>query len=231
MPLCFAIAYPYLKLAFSALQTTVNTIDERTTKRISGKGFIATTKFLDLRDQYERDLKRLSSVIQNESDLINQNIKVQSTIVKNEEQINSLSLQIAKINNDYGEDSISRKVSSLDYLIGKWKLKLHSLDLDATIDTEIVISRDKRKRTPYFLIGNSDDETISLNIFNYVFNPYTKKVALHLSYRYQDHFQYDDTDDVHVYFGNLSWNLEFNKLVGRDDNSSSEELIELIKIL
>lgn len=124
LPLCFAIAYPYLKLAFSALQTTVNAIDERTTKRLSGKGYISTQKFLDLRDQYETNIQKLSDVISKESEVINENMNLRTTLTELE-TANTL-LKEKESDLRYSNDKRLLAVSSRRIFSGGWVLSLRS---------------------------------------------------------------------------------------------------------
>lgn len=108
-PLCFAIAYPYVRLGLSALQTTVNAIDERTTKRLSGKGYIPTQKFLDLREQYETNIQKLSDVISKESEVINESIALKTKIIELTSEVGKLKNTLITKENQI--DVLSKKVS------------------------------------------------------------------------------------------------------------------------
>lgn len=178
-PICFAVIFPYLKLGFSALQTLVNAIDERNIKNISKKGFISTSKFLNLKDQYENDIQRLSKVIEEESGVLNDNLNLKSKLVEVENKFLIEKQELERLQNEYGEKGIKIAVSSMQYFIGKWKLRLNSLDFeDGEINEEVVFSISNKKGSLNTITGKNEEETIDLTLLTYVFNPYSRDVAI-----------------------------------------------------
>jgi len=156
-PICFAVIFPYLKLGFSALQTLVNAIDERNIKNISKKGFISTSKFLNLKDQYENDIQRLSKVIEEESGVLNDNLNLKSKLVEVENKLLIEKQELERLQNEYGEKGIKIAVSSMQYFIGKWKLRLNSLDFeDGEINEEVVFSISNKKGSLNTITGKNE---------------------------------------------------------------------------
>lgn len=226
LPLCFAIAYPYLKLAFSALQTTVNAIDERTTKRLSGKGYIPTQKFLDLREQYEINIQKLSDVISKESEVINENLNLRTKLSEIEVEKNLLVEQTSSTK--YENDKSLIHISSRKIFIGKWDVSIKDYE-GFEIDLEVAFKNNIQEDG--FLIGIGEGEN-SVVISSYVFNPYSKQVALHI------HIQTEDTKgvgDVYgrglFFFGNLRWNDDYTILTGTDHITFNEKTFEMRKII
>lgn len=225
LPLCFAVAYPYLKLGFTALQTTVNAIDERTTKRLSGKGYIPTQKFLDLRDQYETNIQKLSDVISKETEVINENLNLRTKLSEIEVEKNLLVEQTSS--NKYENDKSLIQISSRKIFIGKWDISIkdnEGLDIDLEISFENSIEENG------FLVGKGEEGN-SVVISSYVFNPYSKQVALHI------HIQTEETKFVgEVYgknlffFGSLKWNDNHTILMGTDHITFNEKTFEMRKI-
>lgn len=227
LPLCFAIAYPYLKLAFSALQTTVNAIDERTTKRLSGKGYISTQKFLDLRDQYETNIQKLSDVISKESEVINENMNLRTTLTELE-TANTL-LKEKESDLRYSNDKRLLAVSSRRIFSGRWVLSLTSSE-GVDVYTDLVFN-DVIEDGGY-IIGDYVGRKGRMMISSYVFNPYSRRVALHFRIDDQKKQLHKDSYGESMFsFGNLSWNNDYTILKGGESISFNELTFEMRKII
>lgn len=230
-PTCFAILFPYLKLGFSALQTLVNAIDERNIKNISRKGYISTSKFLDFKDQYEKDIQRLSKVIEEESEFVQENLNLKSKLFEVENSLVSEKQELERLQIEYGEKGIRMTVSSIQYFVGKWTLRLNSHEFEnGEINEEIIFSKLNSKTNPNLMQGKNEEETINLTLLTYVFNPYSRDVALYLKFQKNDFFTDEKGDYIWINFGNLRWNSNFTVLRGIDSHSANEEIIELKKL-
>lgn len=113
-PILVAIAYPFLKWGFNLMQTWVASKEEKTIKKVSSEGYIPTLKYLKVIEKYDLDVKKLSEIIEKESETIEANA--------------SLHGELALKNNyiaEYKRDiEITRKYSTNIFLEGIWEVSI-----------------------------------------------------------------------------------------------------------
>ncbi len=249
-PFGLAFMYPFLKWGFNTLQTAVNILDEKTTKLITGNGYIPTKKFLDLRDQYQKNIQDLSNVISKESEVINENIKLKIRISEMETEISKISESslgsfLNKIKNkdentefkdvDFNNfnsnilnnqsELISR--SSKKVFVGKWNISITDSE---DLDIELEINFDKSASKNAIMIG-SDGKGNYVSISSYVFNAYANQVALHLQITNENVKSEGELYGKNMFFfGNLEWNNDYTVLSGVNHISFNEIEIRMVKI-
>lgn len=126
-PLIFAMAYPFLKWGFNLMQTWVSSKEEKTIKVVSGKGYIPTSKYLNVLEKYDLDVKKLSQIIEDESKTIEENANLRTSLAEK-------NVSIAEYQKDV---QISRKYSENIFLEGKWEVTIKGESGD-TVFKEIV---------------------------------------------------------------------------------------------
>lgn len=135
--LLFLGLLPLLRLVSNFVQTWFAAKDEANVKKLSGKGFIPTMKFLELREQFEEHNKRLSDIITNESSVYTENQELKTTITEKENEL-------TKIRADKEESD--KKLKGLKEDITKAKERISKFSL----------SKDGKLRVIYATYGTSD---------------------------------------------------------------------------
>lgn len=133
-PLVFAVAYPLIKWFFNWMQTWIGTLEEKTIKVVSGKGYIPTHKYLAVVDKYDEDVKKLSEIIEKESRMVAENADLQVKLAEKLKQNEDIVMQIDELKATLQIQDETMLATDRRYFKGLWKMTLRkgSVQLDET---------------------------------------------------------------------------------------------------
>lgn len=122
--LVFVVGLPIIRLISNYVQTWFDTKDEANIKKLSGKGFIPTTKFINLREEYETNIKNLSDIIENESNIYNENLKLSTAITEKDVEIGKLIADQEAADERYGKEikNLQNRINESSNVINRFGL-------------------------------------------------------------------------------------------------------------
>jgi len=190
-PAIFAIAYPFVKWFFNWIQTWVGTKEEKTIKVVSGKGYVPTSKYLRIIEQYDEDVLKLSKILEDEGTLVAENANLKTTLVEKNESIVKASNHLTTL-----EEKTEVRVFN-----GDWEITLKDSSFSTVFNKKYHIQDgsgyDYEDRTKSGVIKTS------IEIDNYIMNPFNYSFTLVLKLG-SDEFV----------FVNCQWKDDFSHLEG-----------------
>jgi len=214
MPIVFAILYPFAKWGLSWFQVWLGTKEEKTIKEVSGKGFVPTSKYLAVIDNYDADIKKLSDIIAKEGEL--QAEKIQLEVKLAAFGAKELEFDKEKIATTTWISNLNIG-SSLNAFIGIRRLIMrdsfgiiydHRMNFSA--EAGFIINENPIAAISY---GTAD-----LYILSYICNPFTKKAYIVLKIL---------SLNKEYTFSNCEWDDNFNKLTGKAILNEGELTFEI----
>ncbi|WP_293916568.1 MULTISPECIES: hypothetical protein [unclassified Sphingobacterium] len=136
IPALLAVIFPLAKWAFNSFQAFVDTLEEKSVKGITKKGYVPMSKYLSLTDQYESDVLKIASLMEKESELTTENNKLKIDQIEKEKlnvKLNTDFLSLQQWNENRS------KGSEKTIFDGEWNLLLEDDIKNEKIDRKINI--------------------------------------------------------------------------------------------
>lgn len=167
-PLIFAIIYtifaPILKNLVRAFYSWTTKWGETLNLKIVGGGSVSINKYLQLRDNYKNNLIKLTEVIQEESEYVDQNNVLQ-------QNINELNIEINRLKKKLIDaDQSIQESEDVNILFGTWICNYELVT--GQKGSEEVAIRDGK----YLIITNFDNQIQKFNIIDFHYNKEKKSV-------------------------------------------------------
>ncbi|WP_293916566.1 MULTISPECIES: hypothetical protein [unclassified Sphingobacterium] len=174
-PTVFALAYPFVKWFFSWVQTWVGIKEEKTIKIVSGKGYVPTSRYLRVVEQYEADVLKLSKIIEDEGILVAENIQLKTQITEKDAELSKSNGVIKGADDKLINMEEKTKIKMFD---GNWEIKYRDESLNFVFAHQYHI-RDGEGYN-YENYNKSGVFKTEINIASYIMNPFENKFSIAL---------------------------------------------------
>ncbi|MCF6404080.1 protein bicaudal D homolog [Chitinophaga filiformis] len=230
-PLCYALGYtfifPILRMGILAFLTLIKTKSTNYNLRIAGKGIMPTERYLSLKENYKKQTKLLTSIIEEEKAAVTKMEEMQVQLSKENQQNLKLLSETSELKDDVSMLEKERekleaklqhykKLSLVSILNGEWEYKSYDKSIEYMTSQRLFIE----DGNAYTISSSTGDKTLEFKIQNYCFNNQTNQISFLKVFIPES--------DKKFNFQLLNYDNNISHLKGNEDNEWSIEYQKII---